>query len=407
MVRSKISAALICSAILVAPFCSAFADDPQYSRVKTFNLLPAQVNAKPVGAQFIPAVTAIRLGKKYGKGKSKTEAYCHITGKVGSLKAIYRTKYVKINNRRVRVKQLFYYVFTPLSAKTKSDKKALSALVQLCNFRIASIPKSSSAASSSSVAVESSANNSSAFSETGISSDGQSSAAQSSIGQSSIPQTSSAATSAVQSSLATSSVAQSSVAQSSAAQSSSQSSTAQSSSGQSSSSQSSVGTACPAAGFRALRNQADIVAMEANPSASYMLCNDITLSGEFVPMFNDAIRFSGIFDGGNHVLRGLVMSRPNDAGAALIMTTDQNSQVRNLIIENPMVEADLLASPLIGVNSGTITNVQVRGGTIISTRGWAGAVAGMSNSAPVGCSTTAEVLGFNTLGGLIGLLVPR
>ena len=124
-------------------------------------------------------------------------------------------------------------------------------------------------------------------------------------------------------------------------------------------------------------------------------------------MFNDAIRFSGIFDGGNHVLRGLVMSRPNDAGAALIMTTDQNSQVRNLIIENPMVEADLLASPLIGVNSGTITNVQVRGGTITSTRGWAGAVAGMSNSAPVGCSTTAEVLGFNTLGGLIGLLVPR
>lgn len=134
----------------------------------------------------------------------------------------------------------------------------------------------------------------------------------------------------------------------------------------------------------------------------FRLEKDIDMGGyRFTPIGNDWYHhFSGTFDGNNHKLTGLDVSTGDAGYAALFGRAGEESVIKNLTVENPMVKAQgNYAAAIAGWSDGMIDNCHVTGARIENqgrtTGGLAGIVVTVTNSSV----SKSTVIG---LGGNVG-----
>lgn len=138
----------------------------------------------------------------------------------------------------------------------------------------------------------------------------------------------------------------------------------------------------------------------------YKLANDIDLSslaGGWMPIGDISDKFTGTFDGDNHIITGLstITNRTYDVG--LFGSIGEGAAVKNVGLEGAAVNSSqyITVGCLAGSNHGTITNSYTRG----SVRGLSavGGLVGANYGTIEGSYSDAAVIGIdNAIGGLVG-----
>ena len=113
--------------------------------------------------------------------------------------------------------------------------------------------------------------------------------------------------------------------------------------------------------------------------------------------------FSGTFDGGSHVIRGLSIHNPGGLYLGLFGAIGQRGVVTDLVVEGANVgEFGRYRRGIIaGWNRGRIAHCVATG--VVSGSGELGILAGVNSGEIIGCQTRGKVFGQNTLGGLVGV----
>ncbi len=103
--------------------------------------------------------------------------------------------------------------------------------------------------------------------------------------------------------------------------------------------------------------------VRSNLSAHYELIADIDLG---VPPYNEGagwapigtkdIPFSGTFDGNGFTITNLTINRPDTSYIGLFGCTGSDAEIRNVKLENVIIEGGIYVGSLVGYNRGTITN---------------------------------------------------
>ena len=166
-----------------------------------------------------------------------------------------------------------------------------------------------------------------------------------------------------------------------------------------------------------ISNETELKAISEDLEGSYILTNDITLTGIWEPIGSTS-PFKGILDGNGHVIRNLKVNETGQKHAGLFAVTE-DAEIRDLRIENAQVTSTLndnniYTGILIGHAIGTtINNISVSGGSVKS-NGTVGSIAGQAEyseetrylTAVYDSYSTAEVLSENGIaGGLIGVTI--
>ena len=88
----------------------------------------------------------------------------------------------------------------------------------------------------------------------------------------------------------------------------------------------------------------------------FKLTADIDLSAfdskDSKPAFNIIRRFSGVFDGDNHVIRNLTIDKPNGSDVGLISILEANGRVCNMGLQNVSISGSDCVGGLAGINDG-------------------------------------------------------
>jgi prepilin-type N-terminal cleavage/methylation domain-containing protein len=137
----------------------------------------------------------------------------------------------------------------------------------------------------------------------------------------------------------------------------------------------------------------------------YILTKDLDLSGHcagegWVPIGNSTNKFTGTFDGNNHVITNLTINRDADY-QGLFGYTD-GGKIENLGLENVDVTGNKYTGGLVGLNNGTITNCYATGN--ITGNNLTGGLVGYNKSGSItNCYATGSISGNNDdTGGLVG-----
>lgn len=158
-----------------------------------------------------------------------------------------------------------------------------------------------------------------------------------------------------------------------------------------------------------IRTQSDLQRVSKNPKASYLLMNDIALSGEWIPI----IGFEGVFDGGGHAISNLTVSSARDGFGGLFATSHQ-AVIRNLVIKNAHINASLAQGKgrvgiLLGEARGTVIECCSIERGKVSGGGYVGSLVGLflpsatKRNQIVNCYSNAEVVALSgCAGGLVG-----
>ncbi len=129
--------------------------------------------------------------------------------------------------------------------------------------------------------------------------------------------------------------------------------------------------------------------------------------------------FSGIFDGGNYEISGLVCSSPNTGSDYVGLFGQNDGQLINLILRIPNIDAEVTIHSLtndgqpeygqdigglVGLLKGSISNCHISGGKIRGNAyvgGLVGSIVG--NGEVIGCTSSASIRGNRGVGGLAGV----
>jgi len=116
---------------------------------------------------------------------------------------------------------------------------------------------------------------------------------------------------------------------------------------------------------------------------------------------DDALAFNGWFDGQGHVIRGLVINRPDAQGVGLFGSIGGNAVVVNLALEGGSITGKHYVGALVGENwsqevAACYVDTPVNGISRI------GGLAGINRGIVDGCSSTGDVTGNEYVGGLVG-----
>lgn len=157
-----------------------------------------------------------------------------------------------------------------------------------------------------------------------------------------------------------------------------------------------------AAGEIVIRTVQDLQNMKNNPSGSYILANDLDLSGfNYVPF-----DFSGTLDGAGYKIKNLNVDRAANYNG--LFSKINSANIKNLTFENANVgnEQYSYQGVLAGyANNSTVTNVHSINGTVKALN-FAGGLIGVDNyhSDIIQSSTSGTVAGTDLMGGLVGKL---
>ena len=157
----------------------------------------------------------------------------------------------------------------------------------------------------------------------------------------------------------------------------------------------------------------NLQAMNTNLAGNYALSKDIDAAatsswndGEgFVPLGDnstnsDETRFTGIFDGQNHVISGLTIDRPLAGPVGLFGGVGSGGNIRNVGLEGGSIIGQGDVGGLAGRNVGTISNAYVT--ATVTARHAGGGLVGVNIGKISNSYATGAVSGIGGLGGLVG-----
>ena len=168
-------------------------------------------------------------------------------------------------------------------------------------------------------------------------------------------------------------------------------------------------------------NQADLEAVANEMDASYIVANDITLTGNWKPLGwtdSEDVPFTGTLDGNGYTISGLGMDYENGTYVGLFAIN--NGTIKDLSVVIDDIGGDQYVGAIAGRNDGTISNVTVtqkrafstgNGVTGYSAPGqydnnysYAGGIAGLNKAGAVieHCFVNVCVNGYYFIGGITG-----
>jgi hypothetical protein len=148
-------------------------------------------------------------------------------------------------------------------------------------------------------------------------------------------------------------------------------------------------------------------------NASFVLTDDIVIPPGYAiyRIGTDSINFSGVFDGGGHVIKGFTYTL-STLYAGLFGVVGSAGQVRNLGLEDARIICERESGLLAGLNKGSITNCYATGSVAASSlSGHVSLVGGLvggnwSGASITSCYSTASVWTLGgpvyAIGGLVG-----
>lgn len=161
-----------------------------------------------------------------------------------------------------------------------------------------------------------------------------------------------------------------------------------------------------------ITNVYELQAMNHDPSADYVLGNDIDASATsnwnggsgFKPVWGGGYytRFSGTLDGKGHTISGLTINRPTTKYVGLIGKSTSSGSVQQLTLENVSITGRMSVGAVAGESWGKISDVTVSGDVTATGYGFVGGVAGDSSGALESIHSRATVTGAKNVGGVVG-----
>lgn len=156
-----------------------------------------------------------------------------------------------------------------------------------------------------------------------------------------------------------------------------------------------------------ITNEEEFFFMEKEPSAYYILTNNITLTSGF---FKD-IAFSGYFDGNGYTLSNIY----SDSSYSGLFGKTENASIRNLNLKDVYIRGNVTSGGLVGYAVNTkIENVSVEG-TIINNGGISGGITGFADNSTISyCGFKGKIINisselnqdcllpFTLVGGVVG-----
>ena len=162
-------------------------------------------------------------------------------------------------------------------------------------------------------------------------------------------------------------------------------------------------------------NQADLEAVANEMNASYIVANDIVLSGSWTPLGwtdSDDVPFTGTFNGNGYTISGLTSGA---SGANWGLFAINNGTIKNLSVEmKDTIKGSQFVGVIAGQNNGTIQNVSVTQDSALNSgegvqgtnnsQTFVGGITGRNNEGGLVANSSAKVAvhGQYFVGGLIG-----
>lgn len=168
-------------------------------------------------------------------------------------------------------------------------------------------------------------------------------------------------------------------------------------------------------------NQADLEAVAKKMDASYIVANDIALTGNWKPLGwtdSEDVPFTGTLDGNGYTISGLGMDYENGTYVGLFAIN--NGTIKDLSVVIDDIGGDQYVGAIAGRNDGTISNVTVtqkrafstgdsvtgysKPGQYDSNYSYAGGIAGLNKAGAVieHCFVNVCVNGYYFIGGITG-----
>lgn len=137
--------------------------------------------------------------------------------------------------------------------------------------------------------------------------------------------------------------------------------------------------------------------------AHYVLSSDIDASDldNFEPIGDSTDPFTGVFDGNGHVITGLTINRPESDYVGLFGYVGVEGVVRNVTLEDCVVEGGRAVGGLAGRNRGTVLESDVAG-EIMGDERVGGLVGWNEGDVSDSHHATGSVTGDEQVGGLVG-----
>ncbi|WP_167693120.1 GLUG motif-containing protein, partial [Sphingomonas azotifigens] len=161
---------------------------------------------------------------------------------------------------------------------------------------------------------------------------------------------------------------------------------------------------------------AHLSGIDRNLYGSYVLGNDIDASvtrdwnggAGFLPIGTHG-SFAGVLDGAGHTIRDLTIAQDGGSRVGLFNTIGGDGLVSNLTLSNVNIRGAYYVGALAGYNYGTIRDVAVSGSVTGAANGHGsgqevGGLVGGSSGTIANSHSDATVAGFDTVGGLVGVL---
>ncbi len=148
-----------------------------------------------------------------------------------------------------------------------------------------------------------------------------------------------------------------------------------------------------------ISTRADLEAVNNNLAASYILMNDIDLTGI---TYTQAVisNFYGFFNGNGFKITNLTISASDKDFIGLFGYTDTNAVIKNLGVEECNISGYNYVGGLTGINSGSNTNCYSTGS--VSGTDFVGGFVGHNWGSNANCYSTGSVSGTDFVGGLVG-----
>lgn len=151
-----------------------------------------------------------------------------------------------------------------------------------------------------------------------------------------------------------------------------------------------------------ISDAAGLAAIANDPSGSYVLTTDITLTGTWTPIGT----FTGTLDGGGHIIYGL---KVNDSGTAErgLFSQTNGATIRNLGIENANIVGNERTGAIVGLMIGGLIEKCYVANSYIEGRDHVGSIGGQIKGGAIiqNCYSTANIYSREyQAGGLVGVI---
>ncbi len=153
-----------------------------------------------------------------------------------------------------------------------------------------------------------------------------------------------------------------------------------------------------------IESEEDLKNIALDLGASYVLKNDITLTGVWTPIGTTASPFCGLFDGKGHKIIGLTLTAASSSGTGLFAVIDEGATVKNIVLEGVSANGGTYGhmGALVGKNYGTVSGITVYGAIEGASADYIGGIAGENYGSVYECVNHASVTGKKYVGGIAG-----